>query len=101
MFLVPIKLRSLKFSSYLILIVLLVSTKNYALSISPCSIQICLIYASTLKFFDNFLYVLRTLLKVPPQKIIVKFDLYVQISLLLSFTFIVLKNSYLILLLSF
>jgi len=39
---------------------------------------------------------LKTLLKVPPQKIITKFDLYVQILLLLSLTFIVLKNSDLI-----
>jgi len=40
--------------------------------------------------------VLRALLKVPPQKIIAKFDFYVQILLLLSLTFVVLKNSYLI-----
>jgi len=45
MFLIPIKLKPFKFSSYLILIVLLVPTKNSALSISPYSIQICLIYA--------------------------------------------------------
>jgi len=44
MFLVPIKLRPFKFSPYLILIVFLVLKKN-ALSISPSSIQICLIYA--------------------------------------------------------
>jgi len=45
MFLVHIKLRLFKFSPYLILIVFLVPKKNYALCISPCSIQICLIYA--------------------------------------------------------
>jgi len=36
------------------------------------------------------------LLKVPLQKIIAKFDLYVQILLFLSLTFIIFKNSYLI-----
>jgi len=45
MFLTPIKLGPFKFSPYLTLIVLLVLKKNYALSISPSSIQICLIYA--------------------------------------------------------
>jgi len=44
MFLVPIKLSPFKFSPYLILIIFLASKKN-ALNISPCSIQICLIYA--------------------------------------------------------
>jgi len=39
---------------------------------------------------------LRTLLKVSLQKIIAKFDFYVQILLILSLTFSVLKNSYLI-----
>jgi len=43
MFLVPIKLGPFKFSPYLILIVPL--KKIYAPSISPSSIQICLIYA--------------------------------------------------------
>jgi len=48
-------------------------------------------------FLNNFFVgVLRTLLKVSPQKIIAKFDFYVQILLLLSLTFVVLKNSYLI-----
>jgi len=55
MFLVPIKLEHFKFSPYLILIVLLVLKKNYALSISPSSIQICLIYAYALEFLNNFL----------------------------------------------
>jgi len=41
--------------------------------------------------------VLKTLLKVHPQKIITKFDFYVQILLLLSLIFVVLKNLYLIL----
>ena len=45
-------------------------------------------------FEHFFLNVLRTLLKVPPQKIIAKFDFYVQILLLLSLSFVVLKNSY-------
>jgi len=45
MFLTLIKLGPFKFSPYLTLIVLLVLKKNYALSISPSSIQICLIYA--------------------------------------------------------
>jgi len=44
MFLVPIKLGPFMFSPYLILIIFLVSKKNSALSISPSSIQICLIY---------------------------------------------------------
>jgi len=39
---------------------------------------------------------LRTLLKVLPQKIIAKFDFYTQMLLLLSLTFVVLNNSYLI-----
>jgi len=45
MFLLPIKLEPFKFSPYLILIVLLVAKINFALSINPSSIQICLIYA--------------------------------------------------------
>jgi len=46
MCLVPIKLGPFTFSTYLILIVLLVpKKKKFAHSISPCSIQICLIYA--------------------------------------------------------
>jgi len=49
-----------------------------------------------LSFLTIFVDVLRTLLKVPPQKIIAKFDLYVQILLLLSLTIIVFENSYLI-----
>jgi len=40
--------------------------------------------------------VLRTLLKVPLQKIVAKFDFYVKILSILSLTFVVLKNSYLI-----
>jgi len=44
MFLVPIKLGPFKFRVYLILIIHLVPKKNSALSISPYSIQICLIY---------------------------------------------------------
>jgi len=44
-FLFPIKLRPFKFNPYLILIVLLVPNFFSALSISPSSIQICLIYA--------------------------------------------------------
>jgi len=40
--------------------------------------------------------VLRTLLKAPLQKIVVKFNFYVQILLSLSLAFAVLKNSYLI-----
>jgi len=39
---------------------------------------------------------LRTLQKVTLQKIVTKFDFYVQILLRLSLTFVVLKNSYLI-----
>jgi len=39
---------------------------------------------------------LRTLLKVPLQKIVSKFDFYVQILLILSLTFVVLKKLYLI-----
>ena len=45
MFLIPIKLGHFKFSHYLILIVLLVPNFFSTLSISPYSIQICLIYA--------------------------------------------------------
>jgi len=39
---------------------------------------------------------LGTLVKVPLQKIVAKFDFNVQILLVLSLTFAVLKNSYLI-----
>jgi len=49
-----------------------------------------------LKLKQFFADVLRTLLKVPLQKIVAKFDFYVQILLILSLTFVVLKNSYLI-----
>jgi len=45
MFLVPIKLGPFNFNPYLILIVFLVPKKYSTLSISPFSIQICLIYA--------------------------------------------------------
>jgi len=38
----------------------------------------------------------RTLLKIPMPKIVAKFDFYAQILLILSLTFAVLKNSYLI-----
>jgi len=47
-------------------------------------------------FEQVFACVLRTLLKVPRQKIIAKFDFYVQILLILSLTSAVLKNLYLI-----
>jgi hypothetical protein len=47
-------------------------------------------------FEQFFVDVLKTLLKVPPQQIIAKFDFHVQILLLLSLTFVVLKISYLI-----
>ena len=39
MFLVPIKLRLFKFSSYSILIVLLVPTKKYTLDINPAQFK--------------------------------------------------------------
>jgi len=45
MFLVPIKLEYFKFNPYVILVVFLVPNFFSTLSISPYSIQICLIYA--------------------------------------------------------
>jgi len=55
MFLVRIKLRTFKFSPYLILIGFLVHTKKITSNFSPCYNEVCLIIRKLLNFLTIFL----------------------------------------------